>query len=305
MSTKRILVIEDAQTLAAFIHTRLLVNGAAFIVEKADASGNGHGRLPGGAYDLVLANLDGETAQAASLLSSSPEAQEDAHPILLSPGGVDGRAEFMPQPQGDTSGLNQGIVFDGVRVLSVLVADIERSTPLTRSLGPQGMLEFLKEFYMEMIRAVGRSGCTKQYSGDQVLALFEDPMEAVRCAIRMQEAFSSLCVRWQRRSPVSAGLGVGIATGMVAGDAYQFRHVLAGAPVIVAARLSTLSKGDGGILVDDATNNALRGLIPTVRQAKPRPIKGFDSPLQLYRVVAFESSGLERLAAVPASVGVV
>jgi len=302
MPTKRILVIEDAQTLAAFIHARLLVNGGAFIVERAGAGGNGHGRVPGGAYDLVLANLDGETVRASSLLFPGKGLQEDAHPILVSPEGAGEGGSFVPEPQGDTSGVNRELVFDGVRVLSVLVADIERSTPLTRSLGPQGMLEFLKEFYMEMIRAVGRSGCTKQYSGDQVLALFEEATEAVRCAVRMQEAFANFCARWRRRTPVRPGLGVGVATGMVAGDAHQFRHVLAGAPVIVAARLSALSKGDGGILIDEATNSAVRGLIPTVRQAKPRPIKGFDAPLQLYKVVAHDLSGLERVTQIPAPV---
>ncbi len=160
-----------------------------------------------------------------------------------------------------------------------------------------------------------------------MLALFEEPTAAVQCALRMQKGFADLCARWRRRSPVRPGLGIGIATGMVAGDAHQFRHVLAGAPVIVAARLSALSKEESpragtdgsllatydlllarfmptAILVDEATNQAVKGIVPTVRQAKPRSIKGFDAPLQLYRVVALEAAVTPRGAPVPAPVGV-
>ncbi|MGQ9584761.1 MAG: adenylate/guanylate cyclase domain-containing protein [Anaerolineae bacterium] len=303
MSAKRILVIEDARTLAAFLHRKLLVNGGAFIVERAGSSGNGHGRTFGGDYDLILANLEGETVEVSNPLFPNGRFPEDAHPLLVSPPGAADGPGFLPEPLEDASGANQELVFDGVRVLSVLVADIERSTPLTRSLGPQGMLEFLKEFYLEMIRAVGRSGCTKQYSGDQVLVLFEEPLAAVQRALQMQEAFADLCARWRRRSPVRPGLGIGIATGMVAGDAHQFRHVLAGAPVIVAARLSALSKEESAILVDEATYQAVKGLVPTVRQAKPRSIKGFDAPLQLYRVVTLEPASVDEFRPVPAPVG--
>jgi len=269
-AARRVLVIEDAETLALFLQRRLLADGQAFVVERARRAGNGHRKDLEGDYDLVLAQLQGGEA--------APWTQEPAGQ------GKAGAPWFRLQPQAQPSPLNREIVFDGVRVLSVVVADIEHSTPLTRALGPLAMLEFLKEFYLEMIQAVGRAGCTKQYSGDQVLALFEEPSEAVAAALRMCEAFAAFRARWRERASVEPGLGVGIATGMVASDGGAFRHVLAGAPVIVAARLSALSKGEGAILLDETTYRGLRGADLPVRKARPQQIKGFASPFQLYKV---------------------
>lgn len=279
------MVIEDPETLASFIQERLLVDGGSFVVERARRSGNGHGGNLQGQYDLVLCQVQDGGKPAAKPAPAEPA--------------------FAPQPQGEPPPLNREIVFDGVRVLSVVVADIARSTPLTRVLGPQAMLEFLKDFYLEMMRAVGRAGCTKQYSGDQVLALFEEPAEAVAAALRMCEAFATFRMRWQEQASVGTGLGVGIATGMVAGDAGAFRHVLAGAPVVVAARLSALSKGEGAILLDETTYRGLRGAEGPVRRARPRQIKGFPSPIQVYKIemphewaLAESASPVEALAGV-------
>ncbi|MBC7224216.1 MAG: adenylate/guanylate cyclase domain-containing protein [Anaerolineae bacterium] len=258
------LVIEDPETLATFIQERLLVDGGSFVVERAKRSGNGHRGNLQGEYDLVLCQVQDGGRPVAKAAPAEPA--------------------FALQPQGEPSPWNREIVFDGVRVLSVVVADIAHSTPLTRALGPQAMLEFLKDFYLEMMRAVGRAGCTKQYSGDQVLALFEEPAEAVEAALRMCEAFGTFRARWREQTSVEAGLGVGIATGMVAGDAGAFRHVLAGAPVVVAARLSALSKGEGAILLDETTYRGVRGAVGSVRKTRPRQIKGFPSPIQVYKI---------------------
>lgn len=267
---RRVLVIEDAETLALFLQRRFLADGEAFIVERARRSGNGHGKDLQGDYDLVLVHLQG--GEASVWPSQPPGETRSSEPW------------FRLQPQAQTSPLNREIVFDGVRVLTVVVADIEHSTPLTRTLGPLAMLEFLKEFYLEMIQAVGRAGCTKQYSGDQVLALFEEPGEAVGAALRMCEAFIAFRARWREQASSEPGLGVGIATGMVASDGGAFRHVLAGAPVIVAARLSALSKGEGAILLDETTYRGLRSTSLPVRKARPQQIKGFASPFPLYKV---------------------
>lgn len=279
-SSRKVLVIEDAETLALFLQQRLLADGASFVVERARGSGNGHRRDLEGEYDLVLAHLQGGDAP---LWPTDPPDQARAS-----------EPPFRLQPQMQTSPLNREIVFDGVRVLSVVVADIAHSTPLTRALGPLAMLEFLKEFYLEMMQAVGRAGCTKQYSGDQVLALFEEPAEAVAAAIRMCQAYAAFRARWRNRASVEPGLGVGIATGMVASDGGAFRHVLAGAPVIVAARLSALSKAERAVLLDEATYRGLRGMDLPVRKARPQQIKGFASPFQLYRVdICWDSAPAE------------
>ena len=170
------------------------------------------------------------------------------------------------------------------RVLSVLIADIEHSSILTRRLGPQRMVAFLEAFYDAMISTVGSTGQAKQCTGDQVLVLFGDPFAAIRCARRMQVAFKNLCKRWGIPLSICSSLGIGVATGLIAGGGPRYAHALAGVPVILAARLSVLAKGEGGILIDESTNRSLNGRLVAERQAKPRRVKGFESPVQLYRV---------------------
>ena len=172
------------------------------------------------------------------------------------------------------------------QTLTVLIADIHSSTELAGVLGPRSMLRFLREFYLEMIKAVGRQGAVKQYTGDQVLVIFDDPKAAINSAIAMQQAFQYLADRWKQRYPEikEMGIGIGISTGPVALDTTRFEHAIAGAPVILAARLSARGKVTGEIFMDEATYNLVKGHFPLHPVPHPLIIKGFDKPIRTYRL---------------------
>jgi len=172
------------------------------------------------------------------------------------------------------------------QVLTVLIADIHSSTHLAGVLGPRLMLRFLREFYLEMIKAVGKQGTVKQYTGDQVLAIFSSADAAVKAAIAMQQAFNYMAERWQKKRPEigELGLGIGISTGPVALDTTRFEQAIAGEPVILAARLSARGKTSGEIFVDETTYNLLKGRFPLSPISHPLVIKGFEKPVRTYRL---------------------
>ena len=170
--------------------------------------------------------------------------------------------------------------------LTVLIADVHASTQLAGVLGPRQMLRFLREFYLEMIETVGKLGTVKQYTGDQVLVVFEDAEAAVKAAMAMQRSFGYLAERWVHRYPEiqDLGIGIGISTGPVALDATRFEHAIAGTPVIVAARLSARGKTQGEIFVDEETYRRVKHRFPFFPISHPVIIKGFDKPMKTYRL---------------------
>lgn len=172
------------------------------------------------------------------------------------------------------------------QTLTVLVADVEASTRLAMILGPRGTLRFLREFYLEMAEIVGTKGVIKQYTGDQILVVFKEPEEALRIAPKMQRAFSRLVERWLERYPELRDhkLGIGISTGNVVADTIWSESVVAGTPVILASRLSARSKPLGEILMDEATAERVKGQFPIRAMPTPLIIKGFESPLKIYKL---------------------
>ncbi|MGQ9585416.1 MAG: sigma 54-interacting transcriptional regulator [Anaerolineae bacterium] len=166
---------------------------------------------------------------------------------------------------------------------SVLTAMVLPSAPFTQTLGSRAMLTFLKEFYFEMVQVIGDRGVIRQYTGDRIVALFEEPQSAVEVAIAMWGVFTALAERWKQGSPVVLHLGLGIATGPLSLDATS----VSGSAMHVSHGLSRLDREDGRILTDEATAHALQGtpLEPLLTEL-PQPIHlpGLGDPLNAYRV---------------------
>ncbi|KPL89225.1 hypothetical protein SE16_01620 [Ardenticatena maritima] len=175
----------------------------------------------------------------------------------------------------------------GEHQMTVLAADIRNSTPLTQQFGATRWLRFLKDFYSDMIEVVGNRGIIYQYVGDQIVALFEKPLDAVACAVDMQTTYMRLLHQWEMRleTPLESGLGVGIATGTIAIEDTDFDAVLAGTPVVLATRLSARSKERNAVYLDETTFKAILGS-PYWAEMLEHPIllKGFHEPVRVYRL---------------------
>jgi len=171
---------------------------------------------------------------------------------------------------------------------SVLTAMVLPSASFTQALGSRAMLKFLKEFYFGMVQVIGERGVVRQYTGDRIVALFDEPEGAVEVSLLMWQVFSDLGERWKKESPVIPRLGLGIATGSLNLE----DSTISGPAVSVSGGLCRLERKDGHIFADEGTANALLGtplepfLVPL-----PEPIRlpGLGDPLKAYRVSSDES----------------
>jgi len=172
---------------------------------------------------------------------------------------------------------------------SVLTAMVLPSASFTQALGSRAMLKFLKEFYFEMVQVIGERGVVRQYTGDRIVALFDEPEGAVEVSLLMWQVFSDLGERWKTESPVIPRLGLGIATGSLNLEA----GTISGPAVSVSGGLCRLEREDGHVFADEGTADALSGTpLEPLLVPLPEPIRlpGLGDALNVYRVSSDESA---------------
>ncbi len=151
------------------------------------------------------------------------------------------------------------------RVVTVLFADLVRSTALARRMDPEPMRTLMARFFEAMGEEIARhGGVVEKFIGDAVMAVFglptaheDDPERALRAALAMQGRMDALS------ADVGADLRLrtGIATGEVVADlraAAGGQFMATGDVVAFAARMQAAAP-PGGTVIDDRTREALRG----------------------------------------------
>ncbi|CAN5158938.1 adenylate/guanylate cyclase domain-containing protein [soil metagenome] len=156
------------------------------------------------------------------------------------------------------------------RRVSTLFADIRGYTALAAEHASEETLDLLNRYLTVVSDAVDSHGGTAaDLLGDGVFAFFgapvrhpDDAARAVRAALAMQAAVMRLEI------PAMPGVrlqtGIGITSGEViagnVGSERRMHYAGVGDPVNVAARLQAAA-GPGQILIDDATHDAVGGLV--------------------------------------------
>ena len=150
---------------------------------------------------------------------------------------------------------------------TVLFCDLEGFTSLTETLGPDGIVELLNEYFEVMVEILERHrGVVTQFQGDAILATFNVPLpdpahasNALRAAIEMQSA-----VRRREFAGQRIGSRIGINTGRLVAGAVgakgRLSYTVHGDAVNLAARLEALNKELGTrVLVSGATAGQVEG----------------------------------------------
>ena len=150
---------------------------------------------------------------------------------------------------------------------TVLFSDLEGFTALTETLGPDGIVELLNEYFEVMVEILERhNGVVTQFQGDAILATFNVPVpdpdhaaNALRAALMMQSA-----VRRREFAGRRLGSRIGINTGRLVAGAVgakgRLSYTVHGDAVNLAARLEALNKELGTrILVSAATAARVEG----------------------------------------------
>ena len=160
------------------------------------------------------------------------------------------------------------------RSMAVLVCDIRCFTTLCERMDPQGVFAFVNEFLSEIGPVVRRrGGFINEYLGDAIMALFEEPSDALRSAIEIIRQIDLFNERRRNQGKFSIQVGVGVNSGDLMlgtiGEAERIQGSVVADAVNLCFRLESLTKIYGAqILTTDTTLK----LIPDRNKITVRPV---------------------------------
>jgi two-component system sensor histidine kinase ChiS len=154
------------------------------------------------------------------------------------------------------------------REMTILFSDIRAFTTLSESLTPKENFNFLNS-YLKRVSPIIRNnkGFVDKYIGDAMMALFpEDPEDALRAAIDMQNQVSLYNSHRQKSGYAPIAIGIGIHTGSIMlgiiGEEQRLEGTVIADAVNFASRLENLTKVYGAsILISGQTLISMDNLI--------------------------------------------
>jgi len=175
------------------------------------------------------------------------------------------------------------------RQLTVLFCDLVDSTGISHRLDAEDYRELVMAYQQAVSAVIERyEGHVAQYLGDGLLVYFghpqaheDDAERAVRCGYDILQAVA----RISQVPPLQVRVGIHTGAAVVGQIGVGARHetLALGDTSNLAARLQALAE-PGMVLISEATLRLVRGLVVT-RDCGLQPIKGFDTPLQVYQVI--------------------
>ena len=165
------------------------------------------------------------------------------------------------------------------RLTTILAADAEGFTRLMRA-DEEAARQTLKAHREVIDRLIARhDGRIFNTAGDSVLAEFGSAVEAVRCAIAVQEELAPRNAGLPADRRMHFRIGVNVGDVMVEGDD------LIGDGVNVAARLQTLAEPGSVCISGTVYDQVGSKLTPHFEDLGPQQVKNIAEPVRAYRVV--------------------
>jgi adenylate cyclase len=187
-------------------------------------------------------------------------------------------------------------------VATVLFSDVRNFTTLTESLGPEGTVQLLNEYFTQMVDCVqGEGGMLDKFIGDAIMAVFgipfghdDDPDRAVRAAIGMMKALKIFNLKRAEKKLMLIDHGIGINTDTIVsgniGSEKRMDYTVIGDGVNLASRIESLCKQYGAhILISEFTFRALKATYRT-RQLDKVIVKGKATPAAIFEVIDFHDA---------------
>ena len=222
-------------------------------------------------HDTVQAQAQRLEDQAAELAAWNRTLEER---VAVQLGEIEriGRLKRFLPPQIAASIVSSGgeaILESHRRDIVVLFCDMRGFTALAETAEPEDVMTVLREFHGALGPLIHRhEGMIDSFTGDGLIVIFNDPvpcpdpaLRAVRLAVDMRQAFTSLARSWADRGH-EVGFGVGVAQGYATlgpiGFEGRFDYTAIGTVTNIAARLCAEAK-DGQILVTQRIASAIGG----------------------------------------------
>jgi class 3 adenylate cyclase len=165
------------------------------------------------------------------------------------------------------------------RLAAILAADVVGYSRLMGA-DEEGTLERLKALRHELIdsKVAEHHGRIVKTIGDGLLVEFASVVNAVRCAVEVQQAIPERDTRVEAESRMQLRIGIHLGDVIVEGDD------LYGDGVNIAARIEPLAD-PGGVFVSNTVHDHVRDRLPFVfEDLGERQVKNIFRPLRVYRV---------------------
>jgi adenylate cyclase len=179
------------------------------------------------------------------------------------------------------------------REISVISADLRGYTSLAERLAPERMMNLLNNYLDLMVEAIwGEGGTLTAFWGDELMAIFNAPLEqadhalrAIRAAWKMRLAILDYQRTHPEEVPVTFGIGVNTGLAVVGniGSRERFQNYTAiGDAVNVASRLQS-NATDNNIYLNHSTLQRVRQFVE-VDYVGQISVKNKSEPLEVVRL---------------------
>ncbi|HEX3419501.1 MAG TPA: adenylate/guanylate cyclase domain-containing protein [Stellaceae bacterium] len=167
------------------------------------------------------------------------------------------------------------------RLAAILAADVAGYSRLMGA-NEEGTLERLKALRRELLdpRIAEHHGRIVKTTGDGLLVEFASVVDAVRCAVAVQQAMP------ERETGIAADNRIELRIGINLGDVIVEGDDLYGDGVNIAARIEALADA-GGVFVSNTVHDQVRDRLPFVfEDLGEQQVKNIARPVRVYRVRA-------------------
>jgi TolB-like protein/class 3 adenylate cyclase len=165
------------------------------------------------------------------------------------------------------------------RLAAILAADVAGYSRLMGA-DEEGTLERLKALRRELVdpKIAEHKGRIVKTTGDGLLVEFASVVDAVRCAVAVQQAMP------ERNTGVAADNHIELRIGINLGDVIVEGDDLYGDGVNIAARIEALADA-GGVFISNTVHDHVRDRLPFVfEDLGEQQVKNIARPVRVYRV---------------------
>ena len=181
------------------------------------------------------------------------------------------------------------------REMSILFADIRSFTTLSEGMTPEENFRFINSYLSQMGPLIrDHHGFIDKYIGDAIMALFQNPEDAVQSGVVMLKKLEAYNEGRKRAGYTPIRIGVGVNTGPVIlgmlGEENRLDGTVISDTVNLASRLEGLTKTYcTPLLVSGFTVNALEDASTFhTRHVGQATVKGKSRPVTVYEVLDAE-----------------
>src|ERR1700739_2309905 len=164
-------------------------------------------------------------------------------------------------------------------LVAILAADVAGYSRLMGA-DEEGTLERLKALRRELFdpKIAEQHGRICKTTGDGLLVEFASVVDAVRCAVAVQQAMP------ERNTGVGADTRIELRIGINLGDVIVEGDDLYGDGVNIAARIEALADA-GGVFVSNTVHDQVRDRLPfAFEDLGEQQVKNITRPVRVYRV---------------------